>query len=127
MAAEAQIYPKQRRKLRSLAHGLKPVVTVGSAGLTTAVLAEIEIALEHHELLKIKLSCGDKAARIKVREAICATTGGHLIQEIGGVIVIYRKKQTIEKKRKPEKKRNTTAATRRPLARKQPAVRKARR
>lgn len=115
MAAEAQLYPEQKRKLRSQAHALKPVVTVGSAGLTAAVLAEIEIAVAHHELLKIKLSCGDKAARIKVREQICAETGAYLIQEIGGVIVIFRKANSGEKKAKtvknkrPSKKRSASS------------------
>ncbi len=104
MAAEAIIHQQQKRKLRSLAHALKPIVTVGSAGLTAAVLSEIELSLEHHELLKIKLSCGDKAARIQVREKICSETGGHLIQEIGAIIVIYRKAKAVAKKSKPHKK-----------------------
>ena len=100
MAAEEIIHQQQKRKLRTLAHALKPVVTVGGSGLTAAVLNEIELSLEHHELLKIKLSCGDKAARIKAREQICAETGGHLIQEIGAIIVIYRKSKATVKKAK---------------------------
>ncbi len=104
MAAEEILHQQQKRKLRTLAHTLKPVVTVGGSGLTAAVLNEIELSLEHHELLKIKLSCGDKAARIQVREQICSETGGHLIQEIGAVIVIYRKAKSATKKAKPKKK-----------------------
>jgi len=103
MAAEEIIHQQQKRKLRSLAHALKPVVTVGGAGLTPSVLNEIELSLNHHQLLKIKLSCGDKAARLKVREEICNETGGHLIQEIGGIIVIYRKTKVSTKKAKPKK------------------------
>jgi len=103
MAAEEIIHQQQKRKLRSLAHALKPVVTVGGAGLTPSVLNEIELSLNHHQLLKIKLSCGDKAARIKVREEICKETGGHLIQEIGGIIVIYRKTKVAAKKARPKK------------------------
>ena len=103
MAAEEIIHQQQQRKLRSLAHALKPVVTVGGAGLTPSVLNEIELSLNHHQLLKIKLSCGDKAARIKAREEICNETGGHLIQEIGGIIVIYRKTKVSTKKARPKK------------------------
>ncbi len=103
MAAEVILHQQQKRKLRTLAHTLKPVVTVGGAGLTAAVLNEIGLSLDHHELLKIKLSCGDKAARIQVREQICSETGAHLIQEIGAVIVIFRKK-IADKKAKPKKK-----------------------
>jgi len=103
MAAEVILHQQQKRKLRTLAHTLKPVVTVGGAGLTAAVLNEIELSLDHHELLKIKLGCGDKAARIQVREQICGEMGAHLIQEIGAVIVIFRK-QVSAKKIKPKKK-----------------------
>ncbi|MBL1261835.1 MAG: YhbY family RNA-binding protein [Thiotrichaceae bacterium] len=103
MAAEEIIHQQQKRKLRSLAHALKPIVTIGGSGLTPSVLNEIELSLNHHELLKIKLSCGDKAARKKVREEICSETNGHLIQEIGGVIVIYRKTKVTVKKAKAKK------------------------
>ena len=46
----------QQRYLRGLSHGLKPVVMVGGKGLTVGVLAELELALEHHELVKVKIS-----------------------------------------------------------------------
>ncbi len=46
---------KQKQHLKGLAHSLKPVVLMGANGLTEAVLAEIEIALNHHELIKVKL------------------------------------------------------------------------
>lgn len=104
MAAEEIIHQQQKRKLRTLAHALKPIVTVGGSGLTAAVLNELELSLEHHELLKIKLNCGDKEARKKVRAQICNETGGHLIQEIGAIIVIYRKAKAVAKKGKPKKK-----------------------
>lgn len=45
---------KQKQHLKGLAHPLKPVVLLGSNGLTEGVLAEIEQALEHHELIKVK-------------------------------------------------------------------------
>ena len=44
---------KQKQHLKGLAHSLKPVVLMGANGLTEAVLAEIEIALNHHELIKV--------------------------------------------------------------------------
>lgn len=46
---------KQKQHLKGLAHNLKPVVLMGANGLTEAVLAEIEIALNHHELIKVKV------------------------------------------------------------------------
>lgn len=111
MASDKQLHPQQRRKLLTLTHALKAVVTVGNGGLTTSVLNELEHSLEHHELLKIKLSCGDKAVRRQTREQICAQTGAYLIQEIGGIIVIYRKAQMAVKKAKPGKAFNKQKLT----------------
>ena len=56
------ITASQRRYLRELAHPLKPVVTLGAKGVTAPVLAELDLALDHHELLKVRLS-GDRAQR----------------------------------------------------------------
>ncbi len=81
---------KQRRHLRGLAHHRKPVVTLGAAGLTDAVLEEIVTALAHHELLKIKVQTGDRAARHGMLQEICARTQADPVQEIGKTIVVYR-------------------------------------
>ncbi len=50
----------QQKFLRSKAHHLKPVLWIGQNGLTESVTAEIELALNHHELIKIKLRVGDR-------------------------------------------------------------------
>jgi RNA-binding protein len=57
------ITEKQKRWLKKQSHHLKPVVTLGQHGLTEAVLAEIELALSHHELLKVKVNAGDREER----------------------------------------------------------------
>jgi len=80
----------QRRYLRSLAHHRKPVVTVGASGVTDAVLAEIDQALNHHELLKVKLPAASAADRRGVVEQVCAATEAQWVQTIGRVGVIYR-------------------------------------
>lgn len=81
--------PVDRRKYRANAHALKPVVMIGQFGLTPAVLAEIEIALNSHELIKIKVRTG-REQRKNYAEKICANTGAELIQMIGQIAVIYR-------------------------------------
>jgi RNA-binding protein len=78
-----------KKKLKAQAHGLKPVIIVGQAGLTDAVLAEIEIALNTHELIKIKIRA-ERDDRKQISEKICVSTGAELIQSIGQVTVIYR-------------------------------------
>ncbi len=82
--------PAQRSFLRSRAHALKPVVVTGQAGLTDAVLDEIERCLAHHELIKIKLNFEDRRIRRQQAEIICRKTGSHGVQHIGRMAVLYR-------------------------------------
>lgn len=78
-----------KKQLKSEAHSLKPVVMVGQSGLTDAVLAEIEQALDYHELIKVKIRA-ERDERKLISEKICTHTGAELIQSIGQIIVIYR-------------------------------------
>lgn len=78
-----------KKKLRAEAHTLKPVVMIGQSGLTAAVLAEIELALNSHELIKVKIRA-ERDDRKLISEKICTDTGAELIQTIGQIAVIYR-------------------------------------
>lgn len=82
---------KQRAHLRSLAHDLKPVLQVGVAGVTDAVLEAVEEALANRELLKVKALDG---APGDVDETADAIRDGldqvHVVQTIGKTIVLYR-------------------------------------
>ncbi len=78
-----------KKKLRAEAHSLKPVVMIGQSGLTDAVLAELELALNTHELLKVKIRA-ERDDRKLITEKICANSGAELIQSIGQIAVIYR-------------------------------------
>lgn len=81
----------QQKFLRSKSHHLKPVLWIGQNGLTDSVTAEIETALDHHELIKIKLRVGDKALRNKTVAEICQATRSTQIQSIGNIVSIYRR------------------------------------
>lgn len=89
----------QKRHLRRLGHALKPVVMMGSAGLTPAVSAEIELALAHHELIKVKLVSEDREQRQALATGIADTAKAVLVQSVGNMILLYRpnpkKKQRI--------------------------------
>ena len=84
---------KQRKHLKALAHHRKPVVQVGNAGITAAVIKEIEVALGHHELLKTRLPGVERKARTEMLKKICKATGADAVQEIGRMAVIYRPAQ----------------------------------
>jgi len=80
----------KRRALKQRAHHLKPVVLLGAAGLTGPVLAEIELALAHHELIKVRVNGGDRDARDAQVDTIVAETQAALVQRIGNIAVLYR-------------------------------------
>jgi RNA-binding protein len=82
-----------KKSLKAKAHTLKPVVTVGAKGLTENVLQEIEIALNAHELIKIKLAGQDRTERPEVIQEIVSHSQSEIIQTIGAVAVIYRENQ----------------------------------
>lgn len=81
---------KQKQHLKGLAHPLKPVVMLGNNGLTEGVLAEIEQALEHHELIKVKIVAEDRDTKVLIANAIVRETGGTNVQLIGSSLVLYR-------------------------------------
>lgn len=81
---------KQITYLRGLGHHLNPVVSIGNNGLTEQVLKEIELALNAHELIKIKVAGGDRELRIRMLQEICETTGAAAVHHIGKQLVIYR-------------------------------------
>ncbi|AFL72673.1 YhbY family RNA-binding protein [Thiocystis violascens] len=84
------ITEKQKRWLKKQVHHLNPVVLVGQHGLTESVLAEIEIAMSHHELLKIRINAGDREARDAAIAVIQERTQANLITRIGNVAAFYR-------------------------------------
>lgn len=80
----------QKKYLRGLTHNLQPVVMVADKGLSENVLAEIEQALEHHELIKIKLR-GDRDQRGEWIEQLVESTGSEKVHSIGQVLCLYRR------------------------------------
>jgi RNA-binding protein len=87
---QTSLSDRQRRHLRGLAHELQPVVRLGSAGLTEAVVRETDRALTDHELIKIKAPGGDREARDSGFEELARRTGSSLVHRIGNVAVLYR-------------------------------------
>jgi RNA-binding protein len=80
-----------KKQLRSIGHALKPVVMVAGGGLSDGVLAEIDRALNDHELIKIKLSVGDRELKKKLIQQLCEQCHATLIQTIGNIVLVLRK------------------------------------
>lgn len=82
--------PETRKRYRTLGHNLNPVVTVAGKGLAEGVLAELERALEDHELIKVKLAVAEREERRELIDELIAKTGAELVQSIGKVVLIFR-------------------------------------
>jgi RNA-binding protein len=88
---------KQRKYLRRLAHPLSPIVMLGNGGLTDAVVKETDRALHDHELVKVSARVGDREARDAALDALSTRTASFLVQRIGNVGVLYRRRADLSK------------------------------
>jgi len=80
----------QIRFLRGQAHGLKAMLQVGGKGVTPSVIAEIDGALEIHELIKVKVGADDRESREAMIGELTDKAGAALVQRIGHVAILYR-------------------------------------
>lgn len=100
-----KLTPVERSALRSEAHALNPIVLIGEAGLTPAVLKEIDAGLDAHGLIKVRVFGDDREARITMYDTICENLKAAPVQHIGKLLVIYRPQKTAEAtKERSEKK-----------------------
>ncbi len=94
-----KLTPAERSELRAEAHALNPIVIIGEAGLTPAVLKEIDSGLNSHGLIKVRVFGDDREARVGMYETICDKLGAAPVQHIGKLLVIYRPKKDALKER----------------------------
>ncbi|MBS7662033.1 ribosome assembly RNA-binding protein YhbY [Pseudomonas lalucatii] len=82
---------EQKKQYKSIGHHLKPVLIVADNGLTEGVLAELERALNDHELIKVQLRITEREDRLAAIDELCKAARGELVQVIGKMALIYRK------------------------------------
>ncbi len=80
----------QRKYLKKLAHNQKPLIMVGNAGVTESLLAELDSTIAHHELIKVKVSAGDREDRDDSIQQIIKASGAELVGRIGNIATLYR-------------------------------------
>jgi RNA-binding protein len=83
---------KDRARLKARAHALEPVVQVGQAGASDAVVAEVDRALTAHGLIKVRLA-GNRDDRKALVDAICGQTGAAEVQAVGRIATLWRPRQ----------------------------------
>jgi RNA-binding protein len=89
-----------KRKLRSRAHHLKPVVLVGHNGLSDAVMNEVTRALDDHELIKIRFRGLDRHERASEIARVCDTLAAELVGNIGGTAILFRERADADVRRR---------------------------
>lgn len=107
--------PVERRALRARAHHLQPVVMVGDAGLTPAVIKEIDVNLRSHELIKIRVLGDGRQQRENLIDEICRVLDARPVQHIGKILVIFRRNPELGEKKAPPRrtgKKNAKSARR---------------
>lgn len=80
---------QQKKYLRGLCHDLSPVVTIADKGLTDNVAHEIDLALSHHELVKIKIR-QEKALRSTLSAQLAEDMAAEAVMSIGQMLCLYR-------------------------------------
>ena len=80
-----------RKKYRQIGHHLRPIVTVGTSGITDGVIDEMQRALQDHELIKVKLNIEKKSVRAHEVKNLSTVLDAHFIQLIGKNALLYKK------------------------------------
>ena len=87
--ADIKLNAKLKKKFRTIGHHLNPAVTVGGNGLADSVLAELNRALDDHELIKVRIS-GNRNERAEIIQDLSQLEATQIVHTIGGVALIYR-------------------------------------
>jgi RNA-binding protein len=81
---------RERAHLKARAHALEPVLHVGNAGVTGALVTEVDRALTAHELIKVRVGTDDRASRVAIGDEICARTSATAVHRVGKIIILWR-------------------------------------
>jgi RNA-binding protein len=84
---------KAKQEFMAKAHKLKPVVMVGINGLSDNINMEVDRALHDHELIKIRIHNSDRKLKQQMFKDICEVANADPVHFIGGIGVIYRKRE----------------------------------
>lgn len=81
---------ERKKQLRTIGHKLNPIVTIADRGLTDSVLAELNRALDDHELIKVKLALTERENRHEAVALLQDMRGVEVVQQVGKTVLLYR-------------------------------------
>ncbi len=85
----SELSTKQIAYLRGLGQRLEPTVHFGQAGLTDALLASLNQALDNQELVKVKLHA-HREEKKQLAPQLAERSSSVLVQRVGHVVLLYR-------------------------------------
>lgn len=91
---EAKLSNAVVRALKARAQRLDPVIKVGHAGITPALVASLDAALALHELVKVKFT-GLKEQKDELSPRLAEATRSHLVWRIGHCAVLFRERPKV--------------------------------
>lgn len=80
----------ERLLQRAQAHHITFSILLGNAGLTDAVIKEVDRELSAHGLVKVKVPGDDREERARIYAELADKLGAARIQAIGKTLVLYR-------------------------------------
>jgi RNA-binding protein len=81
---------KQKRHLRALGHKLKALIQIGKKEIEEALIAETNAALDHHELIKVKLLESCLLDKHEASGILADACGAEVAQILGKTFLLYR-------------------------------------
>jgi RNA-binding protein len=81
---------KQKRQLRALGHSLKPIIQIGKKEIEEGLINETNIALDCHELVKVKLLESCQLGRGEAAEILANACSADIAQILGRTFLLYR-------------------------------------
>jgi RNA-binding protein len=88
---------RQKKHLRRLGHDLHPIVLVGQRGMNAGVVEELKLALEHHELVKLRVRAASREDRDAIFGELANLSDSEFVFRIGNVGLFYKKNKTLQK------------------------------
>lgn len=88
---------RQKKHLRRLGHDLHPIVLIGQRGMNSGVVEELKLALEHHELVKLRVRAGSREDRDAILAELASQSASEFVYRIGNVGLFYKKNNTLQK------------------------------
>lgn len=81
---------KQKRHLRALGHSLKPLIQIGKKEIEDALITEANAALDHHELIKVKLLESCMLDKHEASAMLAEACNAEVAQILGKTFLLYR-------------------------------------